>query len=228
MLVDCSCERCGSPLDNTVHVLRNCMAAKRVWNNIIPVSSHPWFYSLDLKDWICMNLWKEGQMVSGINWCIFFGVAIWRLWYWRNQFIFQQQAMDSASIIQDINIREKEIQKLNTSSLAVRSRKIKRWIQWKQPLCPWCKLNTDGARKQLGASSAGGLIRNHLGMWLTGFGLKIGFCSVTAAELWGFYQGLLLTWQHGIQFLHVEVDSCSPCKQIDGGDQRVHPSKPLH
>ena len=89
----------------------------------------------------------------------------------------------------------------------LRSREIERLITWKLPNWPWCKLNTDGARKELGASSAGGLIHNHQGMWLTGFGFNIGVCSVIAAELWGLYQGLILTWQHGAWFLHVEVDS---------------------
>lgn len=86
MLVDCSCDRCGSSLENTVHVLRDCMVVKRVWNRIIPVSSRPLFYSLDLKERICQNLMNKGLMISGINW--FFGLTIWRMWYWRNQFLF--------------------------------------------------------------------------------------------------------------------------------------------
>ncbi|KAH9757474.1 reverse transcriptase domain-containing protein [Citrus sinensis] len=72
---------------------------------------------------------------------------------------------------------------------------------------PWCTLNTDGAHRVHGTSTAGGLIRDHLGRWLTRFGMMIGSCSVTVAELWGLYQGLQLAWNFGIRNLRVETDS---------------------
>ena len=37
--------------------------------------------------------------------------------------------------------------------------------------------------------------------------MNIGICSVTIAELWGLYQGLILAWQMGIILLVVEIDS---------------------
>lgn len=61
-----------------------CMFRRTVWNSIIPVNSRLCFYSLDFKDWIGTNLRNERLMGSGFTWCTFFGVAIWRLWYWRN------------------------------------------------------------------------------------------------------------------------------------------------
>ena len=89
--------------------------------------------------------------------------------------------MDIVSIFQDIKVRAEEIQNLNSSSLVVETKKIERWITWKLPIWPWCKLNTDEARKEMGASSAKVLIRNHHGMWLTGFDFNIGLCSVIVA-----------------------------------------------
>ncbi|KAH9738466.1 hypothetical protein KPL71_018801 [Citrus sinensis] len=93
-------------------------------------------------------------------------------YYQRNQFLFNQRTVDSVRILQDIKVRAEEIQSLNNSPLVVGTRKIERWITWKQPIWPWCKLNTDGASKETGASS---------------------FCSVTVAELWGLYQDLICT-----------------------------------
>ena len=52
-----------------------------------------------------------------------------------------------------------------------------------------------------------GFIRDHNGAWVAGFGMNIGSCSVTVAELWGLYQGLNVAWQTGIRWLQVEVDS---------------------
>ena len=106
--------------------------------------------------------------------------------------MFYQRTMDSISIIQEIKVRADKIHNINISSLVVETKKIERWITWKLPIWPWCKLNTDGAKKELGTSSAGGLIHNHQGMWLTGLSFNIGVCSVIAAKLWGLYQGLIL------------------------------------
>lgn len=68
-------------------------------------------------------------------------------------------------------------------------------------------MNTDGACKRTGASSGGGVIRDHKEAWIFGFGMNIGHCSVTVAELWGLYHGLKLAWEHGIRWLVVEIDS---------------------
>ena len=57
-------------------------------------------------------------------------------------------------------------------------------------------------------------------MWLTGFGFNIGVCSVV--ELWGLYQGLILTWQHGVWFLHVEVDSHCVVKMVNNHMESVN------
>ncbi|KAL9460452.1 hypothetical protein AB3S75_003623 [Citrus x aurantiifolia] len=64
----------------------------------------------------------------------------------------------------------------------------------------------DGVHRVHGTSTAGGLVRDHLGRWLTGFGMMFGSCSVTVAELWGLYQGLQLAWNFGIRKLKVETD----------------------
>lgn len=83
--------------------------------------------------------------------------------------------------------------------------RVEKWIGWTPPTSPWCKLNTDGTRKQSGAASA--LLRDQNGRWIIGFGMNIGMCSVIMAELWGLYQGLCMAWQQGCRWISVEVDS---------------------
>ncbi|KAH9770959.1 hypothetical protein KPL71_012540 [Citrus sinensis] len=94
--------------------------------------------------------------------------------------------------------------KLNDSPLHLGVCKLERWIAWSPFTWPWCKLNTDGAAKRSGESSAGGFIRDSNGKWIVGFGMRS--CSVTVAELWGLYQGLSIAWQRGFRWLKVEVD----------------------
>ena len=42
-----------------------------------------------------------------------------------------------------------------------------------------------------------------------GFAMNIGVCSITAAELWGIFEGLSIAWELG--FRKVQVESNSRC-----------------
>lgn len=63
-------------------------------------------------------------------------------------------------------------------------------------------------------TGAGGLIRNSNGEWIKGFSINLGVYSVTMAELWGIYQGLLLAWEIGIRDLLIEADSACAVQMI--------------
>ena len=115
--------------------------------------------------------------------------------------------MNCSALLVDVHSRAKETHKLHNSPLVTRSIRINKWISWHPPKWPWCTLNTDGAHKSDEISTAGGLIRDHLGRWISGFGMVIGSCSITVAELWGLYKGLQLAWDSGIRRLKVETDS---------------------
>lgn len=94
-----------------------------------------------------------------------------------------------------------------THPLITRNIRAHKWISWHPPEWLWCTLSTDGAHKSHGTSTASGLIQDHLGRWLTGFGMMTGSCSVTVAELWGLYQGIQLVWNSDICRLKVETNS---------------------
>lgn len=47
ILMDNSYERCGIEVETTLHVLRDCLVAKRVWNQFIPSTRRHQFYSLN-------------------------------------------------------------------------------------------------------------------------------------------------------------------------------------
>ncbi|KAH9680935.1 hypothetical protein KPL71_026743 [Citrus sinensis] len=110
-------------------------------------------------------------------------------------------------MLSEVKIKATEFQRISTTPMGMNNRRVAKWICWSPPFWPWCKLNTDGAAKKTGEASAGGLLRDHNGAWVAGFGMNIGSCSVTVAELWGLYQGLNISWQNGIRWLQVEVDS---------------------
>ena len=87
------------------------------------------------------------------------------------------------SMVNDVKTRTEEVILLPGSSLISTNRKVNKWIGWSFPTWPWYKLNVDGARKATGVAAAGGLIRDHNGHWVAGFGMNLGTCSVTMAEL---------------------------------------------
>ena len=167
---------------------------------------HDFFNSL-LHHWLRSNLVDSSMVGNVSSWAGFFGVALWRIWFWRNQFLFHQRLMVPSALLVDVYTRAKEIHKVHNHPLITKNIRVHKWISWHPPTWPWCTLNTDGAHRVHGTSTAGGLIRDHLGRWLTGFGMMIGFCSVTVAELWSLYQGLQLAWNFGIRRLKVETDS---------------------
>lgn len=108
-------------------------------------------------------------------------------------------------MIIDVKIKATKIQRISTTPMGMNNRQVEKWICWSPPIWPWCKSNTDGAIKKAGETSAGGLIRDHNGAWVASFGMNIGSCSITVAELWD--QGLNVAWQNGIRWLQVKVDN---------------------
>ncbi|KAH9781699.1 reverse transcriptase domain-containing protein [Citrus sinensis] len=177
LLISTCCDRCGALCEDAMHALRDC------------------------------PLVDDSRMGDVSNWAVFFGFALWRIGYWRNQFLFNQTMMDYAASLVDVHSRAEETHKLHNSPLVTRNIRANKWISWHPPEWPWCTLNTDGAHKSDGISTTGGLIRDHLRRWIFGFGMMIGSCSITVAELWGLYQGLQLAWNSGIRRLKVETDS---------------------
>ncbi|CAI9088342.1 OLC1v1022647C1 [Oldenlandia corymbosa var. corymbosa] len=81
-------------------------------------------------------------------------------------------------------------------------------IKWTYPPESWVKVNTDGSYDpETGETRAGGLVRTELGGWIRGFTMRIGFTSITGAELWGIWQGLAVAWDLGEKKVIAETDS---------------------
>lgn len=57
-------------------------------------------------------------------------------------------------------------------------------VSWIRPPYNWVKCNTDGAsRGSLGASSSGGIIRDHMGTFIGAFSANIGVATSLYAEI---------------------------------------------
>lgn len=68
------------------------------------------------------------------------------------------------------------------------------------------KLNTDGSRQHR-LAACGGLIRDEMGHFISGFHCNLGSATLVHAELWGLTLGLRLARHLVVQRLLVELDS---------------------
>ena len=85
---------------------------------------------------------------------------------------------------------------------------IPQFIRWQFPPNPFIKLNTDGsAIGNPRLAGAGGLLRNSLSEWISGFSLHLGLTSNNMAELAVVRQGLIIAWDMGFKFIHLELNS---------------------
>ena len=86
--------------------------------------------------------------------------------------------------------------------------KIPRIIKWNAPLEPFIKLNIDGSSLgNPGLVGASRLLCNSLGDWISSFSLYMGITSNNIAELGAVCEGLLLAWNLGFKFIHLEIYS---------------------
>ncbi|KAH9685635.1 putative ribonuclease H protein [Citrus sinensis] len=193
---DATCCSCGHYLEDTIHVLRDCIIAWQVWLRLVPNNLWNNFFDLDLTSWIYYNLKNMGLIRRDEKWPCIFCVALWWIWYWQTQFIHNEANISVVNIVLDIIHRATEI---NSS--------MKNIIRPGHEMIIKC---------------AGGLIRNYCGEWVHGFGMNIGHCTITGAKVWGLFQGLQLAWNIGIRQLRVEVDSRCTIKIL--ATNNIHPN----
>ena len=85
---------------------------------------------------------------------------------------------------------------------------ISQTVKWTAPIEPFIKLNMDGSSlDNPSMAGVGGLLRDSSELWISGFSLSIGITTNNMAELGAVRQGLMLAWELGFKFIHLEIDS---------------------
>ncbi|XVF36716.1 hypothetical protein REPUB_Repub19eG0082000 [Reevesia pubescens] len=68
------CPRCDAPIENILHVLRDCRFSQDVWKTWLHGFRLDTFNSLSLSDWLSQNLMSKGMsFLGGRPWCVVFG-----------------------------------------------------------------------------------------------------------------------------------------------------------
>ncbi|KAL2237402.1 UNVERIFIED_CONTAM: putative ribonuclease H protein, partial [Sesamum indicum] len=93
-------------------------------------------------------------------------------------------------------------------------------VHWRKPQEGWYKLNTNGASKgNPGISSAGGILRAHLGQVIFAFQEPLGITSNTQAELRAIHRGLKICIEKGFHNIWIETDAMVIIKLISSPRQ---------
>ena len=86
--------------------------------------------------------------------------------------------------------------------------RISQTIKWTAPTEPFIKLNKDGSSlDNPGMARVRGLLRDSSGLWISGFSLSMGITTNNRAKLGAVHQGLMLAWELGFKFIHLDIDS---------------------
>ncbi|KAG8474050.1 hypothetical protein CXB51_033847 [Gossypium anomalum] len=140
MSLTTGCTLCEDIQEIIIHAFRDCTIAAKVWETVISPNFLAHFFSLDLLDWVVVNL--TGGFGGDDAYAEIFGVLYWLL----NNFIVRQIATRPEEIVCRadcfvFNIRES---KVDLGSLGVNQRVR---VKWRSPSLRWVKVNVDGFSK---------------------------------------------------------------------------------
>ncbi|GLT60532.1 hypothetical protein SLA2020_332940 [Shorea laevis] len=141
--------------------------------------------------------------------------TIWIIWKDRNALVFRNHRSRppdlSAMILQQAHYTW-----LAMNSYSATWSSQPRWVRWKPSDEGWVKLNTKGSFNRDGNSaSAGGLIQDSLGDWISGFIVNVDSASMFIAKLWGLREGLRLCKALWLSQVVAELDSLMAVRFIN-------------
>lgn len=80
MTDDPRCFVCGETEEHTLHILRDCPAASRVWK-LLGVATDDLAWRIPVRDWLLGNI-EQRNLKNEEGWQQVFSVTCWWLWRW--------------------------------------------------------------------------------------------------------------------------------------------------
>ncbi|KAE8667060.1 Retrovirus-related Pol polyprotein from transposon TNT 1-94 [Hibiscus syriacus] len=98
------CDIYGTSDETTLHILRDCTEARKLWMSIIPPNAANRFFTLSLEHWLLDNI-SLNHLLHGttIPWKIAFVSLAWQLWKRRNSCIFNGEGPSNANLKREAN-----------------------------------------------------------------------------------------------------------------------------
>ncbi|XP_019164336.1 PREDICTED: uncharacterized protein LOC109160503 [Ipomoea nil] len=214
--IDARCINCHAYEEDVLHCLRDCAAAKEIWEVFLPSGAQRWFFRLNVDTWFTRNV--TGKLVENKegNWKSMFAIIAWWIWNWRCKKTFNE---DSWSLTRRIDWIKEQVESTTRAFLRQKLHiRTKMDVAGNRPITQaWTLLNTDASFSP-GSSmtGCGGVLRDHGGHWIKGFSCMMKTSNSTEAELWAIYLGLKWTWDQGIRSIYLRTDSQQAVTWLNG------------
>ena len=163
---------------------------------------------MPLQDWLRGNATTNVVILpQQLPWHVYFPFTFWSLWLARNERIFMDQSRSQHSLIYFFVQAAMEFYFLTGTARQTQVR-LPQIIRWHASPNLYIKINTDGsALGNPGIVGARGILRDHLGHWISGFSLHVGLAMNNMAELVVVRQGLAMAWTMCFNYIQLELDS---------------------
>ncbi|KAK5786060.1 hypothetical protein PVK06_040687 [Gossypium arboreum] len=199
------CPLCGHDSEDLLHVLRDCLIAKKTWMLVVPTEMISRFFYEPFQIWLSANICSHDKVQDKeITWSCLFGIIAWRIWKNRNLFIFQNINWTAYEIIKASTSWGQHFEtflfgdKSTTSNPVTSQHCAENWVH----------LFSDGAvARESGNASAGGVVRDQEGNWILGYTYYLGRCSPLKAELWGILDGIHISLSKGYKKVKLQTDN---------------------
>ncbi|CAN1176722.1 Putative ribonuclease H protein At1g65750 [Linum perenne] len=206
------CRLCPSIAEDSLHVLRDCKAARTFWKEFLPQAADASFFSGNLRNWLLNTICDTELSLP----C---GIAMWLLWKARNEDTFEGKSVTSAQLRLRVHSWIAGVRETMKSSSQILSEVVGRrrdtLVRWIPAPDEWITINTDGSVIQpLSYAAGGGVIRNSHGAKLAAFAANFGKCSIMRAELRAAAIGLSLAWDMGFRKVNIQIDSLAAIAAI--------------
>ncbi|KAK9208565.1 hypothetical protein WN944_000923 [Citrus x changshan-huyou] len=115
-------------MEDGLNAVMDRVDSKRIWLALLPKHTSHTFFALDLCAWIVCNMKNHLKITNEKDWPVLFGVTIWRMWYWHNQFVHTHKTSSLSNIIMDVKNRSEELIVVYKSFDGQRTPKTEQWI----------------------------------------------------------------------------------------------------
>lgn len=82
------CELCNLELESTLHALRGCLFARRIWLQLVEARDRRTSFLAELLPWLMRNLGYLCSSSNDVSWSFTFSVALWCVCKGRNACVF--------------------------------------------------------------------------------------------------------------------------------------------
>ncbi|MBA0566148.1 hypothetical protein Golob_010992, partial [Gossypium lobatum] len=151
---DLACGLCDHGPEDVLHAIRDCpVAARNIWDQLIPLDWYSRFYAGNIHEWLDSNLENQHDWCLGdVDWQCLFGITAWRIWKNLKFFIFQGASWSVSETIKPLYI----------------------FGQSSTYLLLWGKMNETRAE----FAAAGRIVCDRDGEWILGYNRFMGYDKV--------------------------------------------------